>query len=103
MALFITHPGKKLLFMGQEFAHFQEWSVHRQLDWHLFEFESHAQVNTYVRKIYLAHTKNEKALYELDHSPWVLNGLIRKTANKVYSVSLGLQRIKTNTSLLSLI
>ena len=33
MGLYITHPGKKLLFMGQEFAHFQEWSVHRQLDW----------------------------------------------------------------------
>ena len=66
MGLYITHPGKKLLFMGQEFAHFQEWSVHRQLDWNLFEFQSHDKANHYVRDLFYLY-KTEKALHELDH------------------------------------
>lgn len=66
MGLYITHPGKKLLFMGQEFAHFQEWSVHRQLDWHLFDFQSHDRVNQYVRDLFYLY-KTEKSLYETDH------------------------------------
>jgi 1,4-alpha-glucan branching enzyme len=66
MGLYITHPGKKLLFMGQEFAHFQEWSVHRQLDWNLFEFQSHDKANHYVRDLFHLY-KTERALHELDH------------------------------------
>lgn len=66
MGLYITHPGKKLLFMGQEFAHFQEWSVHRQLDWNLFEFQSHDKANHFVRDLFGLY-KTERALYETDH------------------------------------
>ncbi len=45
LGLITTHPGKKLLFMGGEFAQFSEWAYDRSLDWHLFEYESHAKGN----------------------------------------------------------
>ena len=64
----MTHPGKKLLFMGQEFAQFNEWSEARELDWMLVdEFDTHAKMQHYVstlNKFYKTHP----ALYELDHS-----------------------------------
>ncbi len=66
IGLFITHPGKKLLFMGQEFAHFSEWNHNRSLDWHLFSYASHEKANLFAREMLYLY-KTEKALYELDH------------------------------------
>lgn len=43
-----THPGKKLLFMGDEFAQRSEWSHDRSLDWHLLEYGSHQGVQRWV-------------------------------------------------------
>ncbi len=45
-----AHPGKKLLFMGQEFAQEREWSHERSLDWHLLEQAEHAGIQTLVRR-----------------------------------------------------
>ncbi|MEK5237727.1 1,4-alpha-glucan branching protein GlgB [Paenibacillus sp. FSL L8-0470] len=62
----ITHPGKKLLFMGGEFGQFIEWKDQEQLDWLLLDYESHRGMLAYtaaLNKLYLA----EKALWELDH------------------------------------
>lgn len=59
------HPGKKLLFMGQEFAQLQEWSEERELDWFLLADEKHAQIQNYVRAL-LRLYKKYPAMYEWD-------------------------------------
>ena len=45
------HPGKKLLFMGQEFAQFREWSEKRSLDWFLLDEERNKQMQDFVREL----------------------------------------------------
>ncbi len=60
-----AHPGKKLLFMGQEFAQRQEWSETRSLDWHLLEHESHQGIKRLVADLNRLLT-SEPALYEVD-------------------------------------
>ncbi|NOE19614.1 1,4-alpha-glucan branching protein GlgB [Ruegeria atlantica] len=45
------HPGKKLLFMGQEFAQGAEWSHDRSLDWHLLDHEWHRGVQAWVKAL----------------------------------------------------
>lgn len=59
------HPGKKLLFMGQEFGQFQEWSENRALDWHLLEEDSHKQLQLYYKELQKLYVKYP-AMYEGD-------------------------------------
>ena len=63
----IGHPGKKLLFMGQDFAQLQEWSEERELDWYLLQEEKHQQLQAYVKAL-LHLYKEDSALYGLDQS-----------------------------------
>ena len=67
-AFMIGHPGKKLLFMGQEFAQLREWSEERELDWFLLAEEPHQQIQNWYKDLLHLYKKN-KALYELDHDP----------------------------------
>ena len=62
------HPGKKLLFMGQEFAQLQEWSEARELDWYLLGEERHQQMQAYVKALLHLYRKHP-ALYEQDTKP----------------------------------
>ena len=61
------HPGKKLLFMGQEFGQWNEWSEKRALDWYLLEDESHTELKDFTKKC-LKLNKNYPYLYATDYS-----------------------------------
>jgi len=63
-----AHPGKKLLFMGQEFAQEAEWSHERSLDWHLLESPEHSGIQSLVRDLNRAY-RAEPALWEVDFEP----------------------------------
>jgi 1,4-alpha-glucan branching enzyme len=62
-----AHPGKKLLYMGNEFAQFIEWDYKGSLDWHLLEYDMHKKMKDYVRDLNHIYQR-EAALYEVDFS-----------------------------------
>ena len=62
------HPGKKLLFMGQEFGQLREWSEERELDWFLLNEEPHKELQNYVHDL-LTIYKKYPALYAGDNNP----------------------------------
>jgi 1,4-alpha-glucan branching enzyme len=62
------HPGKKLLFMGQEFAQEREWSEDRELDWYLLEQPRHRQMQDFVQEL-LHLYKGNPAMYSADCVP----------------------------------
>ena len=64
----MCHPGKKLLFMGQDFAQYSEWSEAKSLEWNLLQYDEHRQMKEYMtalNKFYREHP----AMYQLDHNP----------------------------------
>ncbi len=67
-AYMYTHPGAKLLFMGNEFAQTSEWHEESELDWHLLEHESHQKLKDCVKDLCYLY-KNEPALYEYQFDP----------------------------------
>ncbi|WP_281887064.1 1,4-alpha-glucan branching protein GlgB [Paenibacillus sp. YYML68] len=64
----MSHPGKKLLFMGSEFGQFDEWKDLEDLDWEMLSYDSHRSMHRYVRELNQLYLR-EPALWELDHSP----------------------------------
>ncbi|MBY0758140.1 1,4-alpha-glucan branching protein GlgB [Sellimonas caecigallum] len=64
-AFMMGHPGKKLLFMGQDFAQLREWSEERELDWYLLAEPEHQAVQAFMRDLLKLYRKN-KAMYEQD-------------------------------------
>lgn len=64
-AFMMGHAGKKLLFMGQEFAQLREWSEERELDWYLLAEKEHLAIQNWVRDLLHLYKRN-KALYEMD-------------------------------------
>lgn len=65
LTLQMTHPGKKLNFMGNEFAQGREWNVNQSLDWHLLENEWHQGVHRAMQELNKLY-KSSPALYDLD-------------------------------------
>ena len=58
LAYMMAHPGKKLLFMGQEFAQMDEWNYKTQLDWNLLEFDSHRNLLKFSEKLNKFYVEN---------------------------------------------
>ena len=66
-AFMMGYSGKKLLFMGQEFAQEREWSEERELDWYLLQDPRHKGMQDWVKALLKLYRKNP-CLYELDSS-----------------------------------
>ena len=66
-AYMYAHPGKKLLFMGNEFAQFIEWRYYEQLDWLLLNYEKHSLFKNYMKKLNWIY-RLESPFWELDDS-----------------------------------
>jgi len=69
-----AHPGKKLLFMGQELAQRREWSEDRSLDWHLLDHESHKSVQRLVadlNKLYAARPSLHQVEFDWQGFEWI--------------------------------
>lgn len=76
IAYMFMHPGKKLLFMGQDIGEWDEWNEKRSVEWELLQYDDHIKFNTFVKKM-LEFYKNTPALYELDNDvdgfEWINN------------------------------
>ncbi len=63
-AFMTGHPGKKLLFMGGEFAQFNEWSEEKSIDWMLLDFEKHAKMQEFVKDLNHMYIKDQPLWYD---------------------------------------
>ncbi len=61
----MAHPGKKMLFMGCEIAQFGEWDPKKSLDWKLLDFDSHLELQRYIKVLNRFYSKNA-SFWELD-------------------------------------
>lgn len=64
----MLHPGKKLLFMGQEIGEFEEWNEEREINWNLLEYDDHKNLQKYVKALNAFYLANP-ALFQQDHTP----------------------------------
>ena len=67
LTLMMTFPGKKLMFMGTEFAQFREWDYENQLEWFMLDYPKHAEMQRFVGELNNFYLQN-KELWEIDDS-----------------------------------
>lgn len=79
----MTHPGKKLLFMGQDLGEFDEWNEKRLVEWNLRDVPEHEGIAKLMRDLNHLYT-TEKALYELDDRPEGFEWINNISANECY-------------------
>lgn len=75
LAYMMTHPGKKLMFMGCEFGQFAEWDYKNQLEWFMQDFEAHAKMKKYSSELnafYLSHSELWQIDFSWDGFEWLL-------------------------------
>ncbi len=77
----LTHPGKKLLFMGQDIAQFTEWSEERAVEWNLLEYDDHKNFKNYVQALIRLY-KEQPALYCRDYDPFGFEWINNISANE---------------------
>ncbi|MBD3271358.1 MAG: 1,4-alpha-glucan branching protein GlgB, partial [Elusimicrobia bacterium] len=95
-----THPGKKLMFMGQEFGQWNEWQHDASLDWHLLTFPQHLQLMDWVRDLNHLY-RSEPALHELDFNQ---EGFVWIDANDTEkSIISFIRRSRTGTATLLIV
>jgi 1,4-alpha-glucan branching enzyme len=63
----MSHPGKKLIFMGAEFGQFIEWNENQELDWMLLDYESHRKLHNFTEALNQLYLK-EPAFYDIEDS-----------------------------------
>lgn len=76
----MTHPGKKLLFMGGEIGQFREWSESRELDWSVLQYDSHKGLQNYLKDLNHLY-KNSRPLYENEINWEGFNWLVVNDSN----------------------
>jgi len=90
----ITQPGKKLNFMGNEFAQYIEWKYEEGLEWFMLDFQLHRQFQEFTRKLNWIYREN-RALYENDTSLDSFDWLDVNNSNQ--SVLIYQRKVKGNT------
>ena len=81
LLLMMTYPGKKLMFMGTEYAQFREWDFDNSLEWFMLDYIQHSRMQEYVRELnsfYLSRSE----LWERDFTPIGFDWILADEADK---------------------